>query len=203
MKPTDFSKCLTDFFSRYLSHERGCSSNTWVIEPGPVIVPVKPEIGLLLFAVVKVFVVGDGLAQVRGHLHPKREIVVVFYHLCIVVGPGADHHPHIAQVVSQVILPCPYRGCIGPRVFKPSIGDNYILQRTCAAYGVLVYKLPQVVGMYCGVNSIRSFFGDLLACTVVNVSYFFVIPITNLKIFWCASLPKANKLCIGIVPASN
>jgi len=28
MKPTDFSKYLTDYLTRYLSHERGCSSNT-------------------------------------------------------------------------------------------------------------------------------------------------------------------------------
>jgi len=28
MKPTDFSKYLTDFLTRYLSYERGCSSNT-------------------------------------------------------------------------------------------------------------------------------------------------------------------------------
>lgn len=28
MKPTDFSKYLTDYLMRYLSHERGCSSNT-------------------------------------------------------------------------------------------------------------------------------------------------------------------------------
>ncbi len=28
MKPTDFSKYLTDHLTRYLSHERGCSSNT-------------------------------------------------------------------------------------------------------------------------------------------------------------------------------
>ena len=28
MKPTDFSKYLTDYLTRYLSHERGCSTNT-------------------------------------------------------------------------------------------------------------------------------------------------------------------------------
>jgi len=28
MKPTDFSKYLTDYLTRYLAHERGCSSNT-------------------------------------------------------------------------------------------------------------------------------------------------------------------------------
>ena len=28
MKPTDFSKYLTDYLARYLPHERGCSSNT-------------------------------------------------------------------------------------------------------------------------------------------------------------------------------
>ena len=28
MKPTDFSKYLTDYLTRYLSYERGCSSNT-------------------------------------------------------------------------------------------------------------------------------------------------------------------------------
>ncbi|MCG2728237.1 MAG: site-specific integrase [Candidatus Methanoperedenaceae archaeon] len=28
MKPTDFSKYLTDYLTRYLTHERGCSSNT-------------------------------------------------------------------------------------------------------------------------------------------------------------------------------
>jgi len=28
MKPTDFSKYLTDYLTRYLPHERGCSSNT-------------------------------------------------------------------------------------------------------------------------------------------------------------------------------
>ncbi len=28
MRPTDFSKYLTDYLTRYLSHERGCSSNT-------------------------------------------------------------------------------------------------------------------------------------------------------------------------------
>jgi integrase/recombinase XerD len=30
MKPTDFSKYLTDFFTKYLTHERGLSSNTVV-----------------------------------------------------------------------------------------------------------------------------------------------------------------------------
>ena len=28
MKPTDFSKYLTDYLTRYLSHEKGSSSNT-------------------------------------------------------------------------------------------------------------------------------------------------------------------------------
>ena len=77
-------------------------------------------------------------------------------------------------MVDQIVIPLPDWGRIGTLVFKHSLGGYYILQRTCAAWNVLVYKLPQVFGNQREAPFTYKF-GQLLARSVVKVIYFLVI----------------------------
>ena len=57
---------------------------------------------------------------------------------------------------------------------RGSCGYN-ILQRTCATYVVLVYKLSGIIGVHGRVATVGNFFGKLLTRTVVKIGYFLVI----------------------------